>query len=134
MAETVMQSPARFGVQESVVFTGRVSDEELASLYRGALLYVQPSVTEGFGLPVLEAMLNGVPVIASDGGALPEVIGAGGVIVKLGDSFVKNLAEAIKMVLGSEIEQKRLINMGHKMVNEFSWSKASKETLEFLVG
>ncbi|MFH2085371.1 MAG: glycosyltransferase family 1 protein, partial [bacterium] len=83
MAEEILSAPTRFGVQDKVVFTGRVSDQDLQSLYGGSVIYIQPSITEGFGLPILEAMSAGVPVISSDGGALPEVVGEAGIIVNL---------------------------------------------------
>jgi glycosyltransferase involved in cell wall biosynthesis len=79
-------------------------------------------------------MKNRVPVITSDGGALPEVIGEAGIVVKLGDSFVKNLAKAIKMVLAEPKERKRMIAMGQERVKSFTWDKAARETLKLLVG
>lgn len=134
LAEEVLGAPARYRVQERVVFTGRVSDAELTALYLGASLYVQPSITEGFGLPVLEAMVSGVPVISSDGGALSEVVGKAGIVVELNDSFVKNLAEAMKRVVGSKNLQKQLISMGLKQAESFSWERAAEETLEVITG
>lgn len=134
MAEAVLLAPGRYGVQENVIFTGRVSDSELESLYRGAGLYVQPSITEGFGLPVLEAMSYGVPVVSSDGGALSEVVGEAGVVVKLGENFSHNLATAIKRVIRSKDQQKDLVSMGYKRVNYFTWEKMAKTTLEVITG
>lgn len=133
-SEEVMEAPSKFGVQEKVVFTGRVPEEELNGLYRGAAMYVQPSITEGFGLPVLEAMEAGVPVVASDGGALPEVVGRAGVIVPLGEDFVQKLESAMKALINDPREQKRLISMGYERVKEFGWDKASRATLNVLVG
>lgn len=133
-AEEILQAPSKFGVQEKVVFTGRVSDPELHRLYLGALMYVQPSITEGFGLPVLEAMNHGAPVITSDGGALSEIVGEAGVIVKLKPDFVKELARAMKRVVNDQRLRKRLISMGYKRVKEFSWERAAKATLKVIVG
>jgi glycosyltransferase involved in cell wall biosynthesis len=145
MAEEVLQAPGKNGVQEKVVFTGRVSDSDLRELYSGAALYVQPSITEGFGLPVLEAMANSVPVISSDGGALPEVMGKAGLLVQLNnqssntnnqnmDIFVRDLAEAMKRVICDKKLQKKMIAMGLDRVKEFSWEKAARATLEQLAG
>jgi len=136
MAEEILKAPSKFGVQEKVVFTGRVSDPELRRLYLGALMYVQPSITEGFGLPVLEAMAGGVPVITSDGGALPEVVGKAGLIVQLykDRNFVKRLAEEMKRVINDPKLRKSLISMGYKRVKEFGWDRAAKETLEVIAG
>lgn len=135
MAEDVLRAPSRYGVQDKVIFTGRISDPELSELYLGALVYVQPSITEGFGLPVLEAMASGVPVISSDGGALPEVIGnKAGVVVKLGDNFASRLSAAMERVIGDKKLQNTLMSMGYKRVGELSWKKAAEMTLEVLVG
>jgi len=134
MAQEVLRAPSRFGVQEKVIFTGRVSDLELEKLYNGALMYVQPSITEGFGLPVLEAMQMGVPVISSDGGALSEVVGKAGTIIKLGDGFVERLARAMERVVSDKKLQNNSISMGYERVKEFTWEKTARETLSTLVG
>lgn len=134
MAEEVLSTPLAYGVQERVIFTGRVEEAVLRDLYRSAAAYVQPSLTEGFGLPVLEAMASGVPVIVSDGGALPEVVGRAGIIVKLSAQFVRDLSTAIAQLLGDPRQQKKLVTMGYKRVGELSWERASKQTLEVLIG
>jgi glycosyltransferase involved in cell wall biosynthesis len=90
LVSEVFAAVQKHHVQDRVVFTGRVSQIELESLYMGAKLYVQPSITEGFGLPVLEAMKYGVPVIGSDGGALGEVIGKAGIIVSITNQKFSN--------------------------------------------
>ena len=134
MTEDIFKAPSKFGVQEKVVFTGRVSDLELRALYSGTMMYVQPSITEGFGLPVLEAMAAGVPVITSDGGALGEVVGEAGVVVELGSHFVGELARAMERVASEPELRKKLISMGYRRVKEFSWDKAAKATLDVIVG
>ena len=150
--EEVLRAPSRCGIQENVVFTGRVGELELSQLYQGAALYVQPSITEGFGLPVLEAMAHKVPVVSSDGGALKEVVGSAGIIVqlenpkseilnpkqtlnsKMQSEFVDRLADAMKQVLSSKKQQSSLISMGLKRVKSFTWEKAAKDSLEVIVG
>lgn len=150
--EEVLRAPSRCGIQEKVVFTGRVGELELSQLYQGAALYVQPSITEGFGLPVLEAMAHKVPVVSSDGGALKEVVGSAGLIVqlenpksetlnpkqtlnsKIQSEFVDRLADAMKQVLSSKKPQSSLISMGLKRVKSFTWEKAAKDSLEVIVG
>ena len=145
LAEEVLRAPSRFGVQEKVVFSGRVSDLELKALYLGALIYVQPSITEGFGLPVLEAMASGVPVISSDGGALKEVVGSAGLVVQLNnqvpnsnnqknEEFPKRLAEAMKQLAKDKIRQKILVAMGYERSKEWSWDRTAKETLKVIAG
>lgn len=132
MAQDVMLAPKQFGVVDKVIFTGRVSDLELADLYLGALMYVQPSITEGFGLPVLEAFNSGVPVIVSDGGALSEVVGNAGIVVPLHSDFVGKLAEMMESLIENQQLRTKLIENGKNRVKQFSWEKAAKETLKVL--
>ena len=140
--EEIFLAAGKFGVQEKVVFTGRITDLELQRLYLSAWIYVQPSITEGFGLPVLEAMAYGVPVISSDGGALPEVVGEAGIVVPLKlrtssnkvRNFVTRLARAMEGATNDQRLRKRLISMGYKRVKEFSWDKAAKATLKTIMG
>ncbi len=144
MAEDVLQAPGRYDIADKVVFAGRVDELVLRELYLGAAVYVQPSITEGFGLPVLEAMASGVAVISSDGGALTELVKDAGVIVKfsnqkfsnsqIDEGFTKQLAEAIKRVISNKLLQKKLASMGLKRVKDFSWEKAAKDSLEVIVG
>lgn len=134
MAEKVLLSPSRLGIQDRVVFTGRVDDLVLHALYQGASVYVQPSWTEGFGLPILEAMHAGVPVIASDGGAITEVVGQAGITIELGDNFETSLAKAIVRIINDKKLRNRLITRGYQRVKEFTWDRAAKETLLTLVG
>jgi len=134
MAEEVLQEVARLGVGDRVVFTGRINDLVLQALYHGAKLYVQPSWTEGFGLPVLEAMRAGVAVVASDGGALPEVVGEAGVVVPLKNDFVSELAIALKRLITHKNERDILIARGYKRIKKFTWEKTAKETLLILTG
>lgn len=134
MAEQVFGAAQNSRVSERIIFTGRVSQAELTELYRGAALYVQPSITEGFGLPILEAMAAGVAVVSSDGGALTEVVGDDGVIVGIGDDFVSRLRMAIERVIKDKKLQNNLITKGYKRVKEFTWQKAAKQSLKVLTG
>lgn len=133
LTQPILTAPARFGVQEKVVFTGRVSDDELSQLYSQARMYVQPSITEGFGLPILEAMQHNLAVITSDGGALPEIAGTGAVVVKLDEGFVNSLAKIMIKVGMDEKMRSKLEAAGKKRVKDFTWSKAAKMTLDVLV-
>lgn len=133
-AEEVLQESVKLGIPDKVIFTGRVDDLVLQSLYLGASLYVQPSITEGFGLPVLEAMHYGVPTIVSDGGALSEVVGEAGIVVPLKPQFVKNLASAMKRVLSDPKLQKNMITRGYKNARDYSWEACAKATFPVLVG
>jgi glycosyltransferase involved in cell wall biosynthesis len=104
---------------------GRVSDEELAGLYRGARCLVYPSLYEGFGLPVLEAMACGTPVVTSRGGATEEVAAEAAVLV---DPFdVASIAAGIK---AAEAGRGTLRRLGLERAREFGWERVARETAE----
>ena len=112
-----------------VHFTGRLTREELVQHYSAAQIAVVPSLYEGFGLPAAEAMACGTPVIASTGGALPEVVGDAGMLVPSGRADA--LAAAIKQLLNDEQAQQRMSEAGRKRVEDkFNWEQAARKTLE----
>jgi glycosyltransferase involved in cell wall biosynthesis len=111
-----------------VVFTGYVSDSDLESLYAGASLFVLPSLNEGFGLPVLEAMAQGVPVIASNRASLPEVVGRAGMLVDPTDPQV--LANTMERVLSDHALRLHLIDSGRERVRLFSARESAIQHLE----
>jgi len=112
-----------------VHFTGRLTHEELAQHYSAAQIAVVPSLYEGFGIPAAEAMACGTPVIATTGGALPEVVGNAGILVPPGKADA--LAVAIKQLLSDEEVQRRMSEAGRKRVREkFNWEQAAQKTLE----
>ena len=112
-----------------VHFTGRLTRQELAQHYSAARIAVVPSLYEGFGLPAAEAMACGTPVIATTGGALPEVVGDAGVLVPPADADA--LAAAIRQLLSDQQAQQRMSEAGKKRVREqFNWEQAAKKTLE----
>ena len=128
--EAIYQAPKKFGVEKQVKFIGRVAEADLAGIYKGARIFVWPSLMEGFGLPVLEAMNFGVPVITSNRGALPEVVGEAGLLVD--PEKVEEIAGAMELVLNNQELQSGLIEKGYHQVKKFSWKKAARQTLEFL--
>ncbi|WP_051337283.1 glycosyltransferase family 4 protein [Leisingera daeponensis] len=103
---------------------GYVSDPELRALYQAADLYVHPSLFEGFGLPVLEAMASGTPVVASDRTSLPEVAGQAGCLCDASDP--EALAAAILQVCGSEELRARMAAQGRRRARQFSWSSCAR--------
>ncbi len=111
-----------------VRYVSRVSDDELAALYRGALALVYPSRYEGFGLPALEAMASGCPVIASNAGALPEVAGDAAVLVD--PDSLDGLAEAMRRMAGDAGLRGDLAARGLARAREFSWERTAARTLE----
>ncbi|MFH1562090.1 MAG: glycosyltransferase family 1 protein [Nitrospirota bacterium] len=113
--------------KKDVILTGYVPDEELPLLYCGASLLVHPSFFEGFGLPVLEAMACGTPVVASNVTSLPEIIGEAGLLF---DPFKpEEMASAVYRILSDKVLQQDLIKKGLQRANEFSWQKTAKQTL-----
>lgn len=114
--------------QKDIIYTGFVSDEELVTLYKNAQVYVEPSFEEGFGLPILEAMSLGCPVVSSDIGSLKEV--GGDAAIYFNPLSIEDMAEKINSVLDSEKLRKELIEKGKKRVKEFSWKKMAEQTLE----
>jgi len=106
-----------------VVFTGRVSDEELHLLTGSALALVYVSRFEGFGIPVLEAMKSHVPVIASNVSALPEICGDAALLVE--PDSVSSIADAIKTISSDEQKRKSLIEKGKLRCEIFSWDKTA---------
>lgn len=116
-----------------VHFTGRLTREELAQHYSAAQIAVVPSLYEGFGIPAAEAMACGTPVIATTGGALPEVVGDAGILVPPGSADA--LAAAIKQLLNDKQAQQRMSEAGSKRVKEkFNWEQAARKTLEVYQG
>jgi glycosyltransferase involved in cell wall biosynthesis len=130
MYEEILEAPMKFGVEKEVKFIGRVAEPDLAAVYKGAELFVWPSLMEGFGLPVLEAMSMGVPVITSNRGALPEVVGEAA--LQIDPENVRELAEAMRLVLKNTDLQEGLREKGYGQAAKFSWKKAAKKTLKVL--
>jgi glycosyltransferase involved in cell wall biosynthesis len=112
-----------------VHFTGRLTREELSQHYSAAQIAVVPSLYEGFGIPAAEAMACGTPVVATSGGALPEVIGDAGILVPPANADA--LAAAIKQLLNDKQAQRQMSEAGKKRVREkFNWEQAARRTLE----
>ena len=111
-----------------MVFTGYVPDEDLPGLYNAADLFVFPSLYEGFGIPPLEAMSCGTPVITSNTSSLPEVIGDAGIMVD--PHHIDGLAEAMHRVLTDEALRKGMIEKGLQRAKLFSYEKEARETLK----
>lgn len=113
-----------------VVLTGYVPDSDLAGLLSGALAFVFPSLYEGFGFPVLEAMACGTPVVCSDVSSLPEVAGDAALMVDPVDTDA--LAAALHRVVTEEGVRRELVEKGFRQVRRFSWRRCAQETLQIL--
>ena len=116
------------GVAEQLLFTGYLQDAELRALYSSCRAFIYPSIYEGFGLPPLEAMACGAPVIASKIGALQEVLGDAAVLIDPLDA--RSLAQAIIESWGSEHRRAELKQAGTKRAAKFTWDETARLTYE----
>ena len=115
------------GFKDSIIMTGYVSPRDLKLLYQGAQLFVFPSLYEGFGLPVLEAMASNTPVAVSNISSIPEVAGDAGVYF---DPYnTENIASTILKVIDNSELRERLIKRGRERAEKFTWLKVSERTL-----
>jgi glycosyltransferase involved in cell wall biosynthesis len=125
----LMALAEKLGLAAWVRSTGYLPEEEVRRVYRLARAFVFPSLCEGFGLPLIEAMASGVPVAASCAPAIPEVAKDAALYFRPEDP--EHMAEKILFLLESKQAREELIAKGKKRAQEFSWEKASAETLEF---
>jgi glycosyltransferase involved in cell wall biosynthesis len=121
---TAEATATRLGLTDRVELRGHVPQEELAALYRGAACLVFPSRYEGFGLPVLEAMASGTPVVATTAGALPEIAGDAAILVEERNPVA--LAGGIERALA---DRERLRAAGLERAKRYSWAETARRTL-----
>jgi glycosyltransferase involved in cell wall biosynthesis len=123
----------RCGLSErEVKFLGRVADEDLQMLYSGATLFVFPSLYEGFGLPLVEAMASGVPIVASNTSSVPEVVQDAGILVS--PTRPEEFAESISRVTSDPMVHRALSEKGLKRGQEFTWEAAALKVRRILEG
>lgn len=126
--EETIRTAVRQQLQNQILFTGYVPERDLPALYSGALCFVYPSFFEGFGLPPLEAMQCGTPVITGNLTSLPEVVGDAGIMV---DPFdVGALSGAIALLIDDVDQRKRLRVKGLARARAFDWRETARRTLE----
>ena len=116
-----------FQKDEKCTLTGYVPQGQLPELYRGASIFVYPSLYEGFGLPMLEAMASGVPVVASNTTSLPEVVGDAGILVNPCD--INELRDAMLNILDNEEMRNEMSEKGLERAKLFPWEKCARKTL-----
>lgn len=127
--ESIFEELDRLGsLRERVVVTGFVPDEDLAPIYAHASMFVYPSLLEGFGLPPLEAMQCGVPVITSNTSSLPEVVGDAGITVAPTDADA--LCQAMATLFRDAERRQDLARRGRERAATFSWARCAAETLQ----
>jgi glycosyltransferase involved in cell wall biosynthesis len=125
--EDVLAQIEELGLEKEIIFTGYVADEDLPPIYNLAEALVYPSLYEGFGLPILEAMACGTPVITSNVSSAPEVAGGAALLVDPYD--VDQLAEVMYKVASQGDLRAYLTRHGLKRARDFSWEKTALETL-----
>lgn len=125
--DDILSSPADLGIRDSVVFTGYIDEATMNDLYNCAAVFVYPSLYEGFGLPPLEAMSCGVPVIISDIPPLREVAGEAALRFDVHDH--EALADCIERALTDSALRRELAERGLLRVQDFSWQRAARETI-----
>jgi glycosyltransferase involved in cell wall biosynthesis len=129
-AEALAAAVERAAHRDRIVRLGWVDEADRTALMRGASVYAFPSVYEGFGLPPLEAMVAGVPVVATRTGSLPEVCGDGADLVPVGDHDA--LAAAIGRILADGTHRDRLVERGRVAAARYSWSGAATQFAQLL--
>jgi len=128
--EEILEAPKKFGVENNVKFLDFVPDEDLPLLYKNAICFVLPSLYEGFGLPVLEAMQYGCPVITSNVSSLPEA--GGDAALYFNPEDISDIAANLRLMITKPQLRKELIKKGYQQVKKFSWEKTANATLKAL--
>jgi glycosyltransferase involved in cell wall biosynthesis len=131
MFDSIFQKVKKLGLEDNIIFTDFVDEADKAGLIKGAKLFVLPSFWEGFGLDVLNAIASGVPVVASNVGSLPEVVGEAGVLVDPHDP--ESIAKGMKEVLLAPVTKyNSMVEKGLAQAKKFSWEKTARETLKII--
>jgi glycosyltransferase involved in cell wall biosynthesis len=129
-ASYVQKIAGKLGVLDQMIFLGYVPYDELPSLYQKAKVSILLSLCESFGMPILEAMACGCPVVCSNTSSLPEIAGDAAVLVDPKNPM--NVADAIEMLLNDEEFRHRMIDRGRSRVVKFSWTQAAHQTLSVI--
>jgi glycosyltransferase involved in cell wall biosynthesis len=125
--EAIRTAVGRAGLESAVVFPGHVPFNDLRALYAGCALFAFPSLYEGFGMPPLEAMACGAPVVSSNASSLPEVVGDAAVLVDPTD--VDALASAMQRVAEDDALREDLCRKGTLRAKEYSWERSARDLL-----
>ena len=131
MYESIFQKVKELSLEDKVIFTDFVLEADKPGLIKGAKVFVLPSFWEGFGLDILNAMAAGIPVVASNVGSIPEVVGEAGILVD--PNSINSIADGIGKVLSAPKEKyNNIVTLGLIQAKKFSWEKTAKETMRVL--
>jgi len=125
--EKILSAPDKFGISERVKFLENVTNEDLPLFYKNAEVFVLPSLYEGFGLPILEAMQNECPVVTSNVSSLPEAGGDAALYFDPNDT--DDIAEKIEKVISDPKLREEMVRKGKEQIKKFSWEKSAKEVI-----
>ncbi len=129
--QPIYEKAEKLGLSDKIVFTDFVPEEDKPGLVKGAKVFVLPSFWEGFGLDALNAMSCGVPVVASNVGSLPEVVGEAGILID--PNSIDSIAKGISRVLSMDkLEYNGMVKKGLTQARKFSWEKTARQTLKII--
>jgi len=128
--EDILNAPKKYNVENRVKFLDSVTDEDLPGIYKNALCFCLPSLYEGFGLPILEAMQYGCPVATSNVSSLPEAGGEAALYFNPED--VDDIVRVLGLMIKDERLRNEMVKNGYEQVKKFSWDKTAKETIKVL--
>ncbi len=128
MYDAIFEKVKNLSMENNVIFTGYITEEEKKSLYENASLFLYPSLYEGFGMPIAEAMSLGVPVICSNTSAMPEVGGEAAVLVNPFD--IKAMEDAMLSVISDTEKRKQMSEKGVMQSRNFNWDTSAKELVK----
>lgn len=132
MNEDILAAPKKLGIEEKIIFTNFVPDEELPYLISGAKAFILPSLWEGFGIPVAEAMATGTPVITSNISSLPEVVGDAGLLID--PKSDDQIEQAVRLLTTDKKLHDKLSKKALEQAQKFSWEKMAKQVISVLEG
>jgi glycosyltransferase involved in cell wall biosynthesis len=128
--EDILKRPKELGSEDKIIFTGFVPDEDMLYLLNGAVAFILPSLWEGFGIPVVDAMACGVPVLVSDVSSLPEVAGQAG--LTFNPNSIDQIEQSIRLISSDKKLHAKLAKKSLEQAKKFSWEKMAKEVIKVL--
>lgn len=126
--ENILSAPKKFNIEDKVKFLDNVTNEDLPLFYKNAEVFVLPSLYEGFGLPILEAMQNDCPVVASNISSLPEA--GGNAALYFDPNNAEDIAKTIEKVVSDKRLREDMIRKGKEQIKKFSWEKSAHEVIK----